>query len=529
MNCRLSGDGNYLYIEPDNLQEKEQAAYYFRKKERDHFIKKKKLGFKAGTGWKYFISEDYKVSVGMWRELTDMCREFGFKLTFDVKTIFNQRAKRADAEELCEYLLANTNYEVREEQLDCVAKASYFRYCILEQSVAAGKTLLAYMICCNLKRLQGNIKILILTIKPSLTVMFYKEFGDFNKSNYLNYTIMHGEYKDKDLEKADVVITNWQFLGNRLEKKELFAQFDAIICDEGHKITGSTIQEIIGSCVRAKYRIALTGSIRSERDNADYYLLLQFFGPIVGSLSKRQLITLGRAADGDIKIFKLDYLPMEYREKLYLMRFNGDGNEEFDGEKILRVEEEIIRSSKARVRWIAALVAKFENKNILIFFNDKKGGYGKRIVDEIKRTCNKTTFYIDGDVPQANREYFKQQMENGTNNILVASYSCWSTGESVKNLNVVLCAEAIKDEILLSQSMGRPMRLHSDKERFLWIDLVDDFSHMVTMGEKTFLHKNYMLKWADIRRKYYNKEQFEQETHKVTINKFSDKNYLDPS
>lgn len=521
MNVRLTGDGNYLLIEPEDIQEKEQVTFYFRKQDRDHFIKKKKLGWKAGNGWKYFITNDFRISIGLWKELVDMCREFRFPLRFDHNTIFNHRAKKQDAEELCEYLLAKTDYEIREEQLDCVAKASYYRYCLLDMSVSAGKTLLAYMLCCNLKRLHGNYRILILTIKPSLSIMFWKEFTEFNTSNYLRSAIMHGEYKEKSLDKADVVISNWQFLGNRLEQKEFFAQFDAVIVDEAHKVTGPTIQQIIGSCVRARYRVGLTGSIRTEKNNTDYYNLLQFFGPIVASMSKRQAINAGRAADGKVKVFKLDYLPMNMRQTLYNMRFNGDGKEEFDGERILRLEEEMVRSSKVRIRWIASLIAKFEGKNILVFFNDVKGGYGRRILDEVKRVSGKTTFYIDKDVPQANREYFKQQMEKGTDIVLGASYGCWSTGESVKNLHVVLCAEAIKDEILLSQSMGRPMRLHDSKDDgFLWIDLVDDFSMQIETPSKTFLHKNYMLKWADVRRKYYTKEEFPQESHKISIGNF---------
>jgi superfamily II DNA or RNA helicase len=195
---------------------------------------------------------------------------------------------------------------------------------------------------------------------------------------------------------------------------------------------------------------------------------------------------------------------------------------QMEGDKLLNLEKQIVRASKKRFDWIIKLIKNFSDKNILVYFEDVKGGYGKRLYERIKEESeNIGVYYIDESVPASAREYFKKKLEETSGNVLFATWQTWSTGESVKNLHVVICVEPVKDEVILSQGMGRPMRLHSSKDKFLWIDIVDDLSVQVLKkdesGFETF--QNYFNKWLSFRLKYYEKEFFQVKITKIDLTK----------
>jgi predicted RNase H-like nuclease (RuvC/YqgF family) len=79
---------------------------------------------------------------------------------------------------------------------------------------------------------------------------------------------------------------------------------------------------------------------------------------------------------------------------------------------LLNLEKQIVRASKKRFDWIIKLIKNFSDKNILVYFEDVKGGYGKRLYERIKEESeNIGVYYIDESVPASAREYFKKKLE----------------------------------------------------------------------------------------------------------------------
>ena len=512
MKARWSENFTHIILDFDSQVELEQIGFSFTKKERNFFFKDKKAKGSAKIV-KFF--DGRRIPSGLWQELLDICKRFGFPLNF---TNFNDIKIKIDKEITENFFLKveeKIKKPIRDEQKQMTLMSLQWRFSSGDLSVSVGKTLLLYLQAYLVKKLGiTDKKILIIFPKPGLVIQTYNTFVESNVDPDFTFVMLHGESNKEKTDSYDCVLSNFQFLANK--PPEFFHQFGAILVDESHRNTSSSIRNAIDYSINHTWRSGITGSIRSDKNNAEYYNFLVYSGPTIKVFKKRESIDKGYSTDGKVIVFKLNYLKEEIRKQLYMLKYS------LDGDKVLMQEENIVRSSKLRLEWICKLAKKFENKNILVFFKDVKGGYGKKIVNKLKETTeNRTIFYVDENVPEDHRTHFKEEMELGSNHILVASYATWSTGESVDNLHVVICAESIKDEILLSQAMGRPMRKHSTKdgEFFYWIDIVDDFSIDVENqkigGKET--HRNYMLKWFGSRKTYYESEEFSIESHNINL------------
>jgi superfamily II DNA or RNA helicase len=69
----------------------------------------------------------------------------------------------------------------------------------------------------------------------------------------------------------------------------------------------------------------------------------------------------------------------------------------------------------------------------------------------------------------------KEIREEGSTKVLVASYGTLSTGVSIRAIFNVIFADSFKSEQIIIQSIGRGLRLHSDKDKVNIFDLVDIF------------------------------------------------------
>lgn len=468
------------------------------------------MGKRAGNGMVRFISNDYKIPSGLWKELLDLCKRFKFPLKFKNFESLYLNVDKDFVTEYCSRPFGRDKKTPDTDQINSVYKSLKFRFSSLDLSVSAGKTLIMYLQAVLLKKLGYSRRTLLITIKPSLVLQIYKEFVDFRGNEEFEVGFVSGEEETDGYGDANVIISNFQTLASIAKKDpKFFHQFDAILIDEGHRITSASVRQAIINSKYHRWRCGSTGSVRKdgqEMNTAEYYNFLCFTGPTIHVLSKRDLINKGRATDGKVIVFKLNYAKEEIRRQLYMLK------SQVQGTKVLENEKQMYRNSKKRTEWILKLIQKHSNLNVLVYFEDVKNGYGRKLSEETKRIVgdNVGVFYIDESVPNSTRDRFKDELELTTGNILFATWQTWSTGESVNNLHVVICAEPVKDEVLLSQAMGRLMRKHASKERFLWIDIVDDFSiYIINPNDTKELQNNILKKWQQNRVRYYESESFE--------------------
>ena len=98
-------------------------------------------------------------------------------------------------------------------------------------------------------------------------------------------------------------------------------------------------------------------------------------------------------------------------------------------------------------------------------------------------------------------------MEAGDEVVIVASYGTFSTGISIKKIHNIFFTESFKSEVIIRQSIGRCLRQHASKDKFLIIDFVDDI--------RTDEWDNYLYKHGKVRQGIYKQEKFDYTVKKV--------------
>lgn len=494
----VNDDLKWITIKYETELEMDQLQVSFKRKIRQWKFRTKNKRWKGDV---MFIKNRNQLPIGLWRELQLVCQRFKFELkVIGIDKIIDRSITLENVTKFCESLLKNhPTYKSYDYQNDAVYKALKYKFCMLDLSTSAGKTLIGFLAMMYLFYTKRIKKILIVCPDTDLVIQMYNDFLDYANGRFnMSMCMIHGQSRITDVSEHKIVIGNFQSLSNR--DPLFFEDFDCCFVDETHRATSESIKYIFNSCNQLKYRIGMSGSIVVDK-SADYYDLLAYVGPIVKQIKKKELMEKGYATNIEIKVFRLNYLSERYRKELCSLKYKKD----YDGEKAFRVEQRLVRASVVRLIWLCEMISKL-NGNAIIFFVDKKTGYGKRIVEQLRRiTTDKEIYYIDGDVKKDMRQVFKKKMEEGSNKFLVASYDTYSTGKSIKNIRYLVGAEDRKSEVIISQVMGRGMRLHNDKDKFVWLDIADDFS----IDEENYENRNILLKHMDNRLRYYDKEGFD--------------------
>ena len=233
-------------------------------------------------------------------------------------------------------------------------------------------------------------------------------------------------------------------------------------------------------------------------DSCEILTIQSVLGPKITEVSADELKKKGIITPMDIRVVIMNHNHLEFNERLKLVRKGGDGKAAFDFEK------RCIHQSDKRLDFIKKIVQKCTNNTLLLFHTIENG---QRIFDKLKREIDdKEFFYIDGEVSGRKREEIKKQMEvtDGKVRVLVASFGTLSTGVSINAIFNVIFADSFKSEQIIIQSIGRGLRLHSDKDKVNIFDLVDIFDAN-DMNNALFRHYKERETFY-IKRKYPYKE-----------------------
>ena len=276
-----------------------------------------------------------------------------------------------------------------------------------------------------------------------------------------------------------------------------------IVVSNCHQVKTSSIKNILSKCKDSEYRFGLSGTVQ-EDNSADFVTIVALLGPMVKSIPPKFLFKEGYATPVKFKMMVLQYSNDELKRKLYDIR----RSKEMEGSQVLALEKNIVVKHRERFNFINNLI-KNTTKNTLVLFSNVKDQYGKRMYDWLRENTDKVCFYVDGSVSREHRDYYKKQMEEGENRILLASFTTFATGISIKNVHNIIFTESYKSEIIVKQSIGRGMRQLGGKDSFCIIDIVDDLSY-----EK---HSNYLYKHAKERLNMYKEYSTDIKIHKIPM------------
>jgi superfamily II DNA or RNA helicase len=126
-----------------------------------------------------------------------------------------------------------------------------------------------------------------------------------------------------------------------------------------------------------------------------------------------------------------------------------------------------------------------------------------------KEALDRKVFFIHGAVDGEERNEVRAIVEKETNAIIIASEGTFSTGINIKNLHNGIKSASSKGRIRNLQSIGRGLRLGSDKSEFNWFDIADDLKYKGNINTTL----SHLLERVAI----YNKEKFEYKTYKVGL------------
>jgi superfamily II DNA or RNA helicase len=312
--------------------------------------------------------------------------------------------------------------------------------------------------------------------KSLIAAGIYASFSQKRKGLFLvnNKTLFEQAYSDlckllgkENVGRINADITEWkrinlcmvQTLGNRMKKdpryKNYLAQVDIIIVDEADEVIGrKDCQAILNSSYNATIRIALTGTALKHKDPLKNQEQLSFFGPVLHTISNKQLVGLGVSTPPDIRIVL------------------GNSTVRYDGDYKAEYHDGII-DNPIRHRRIWKKVMKHALKDrlpILILFKEHQHTRNlmECIPSEIYQKYNVRVVHHKTKA----RETIFRKFNEGKVDILLASMII-KRGKNLPLIKVLINAAGGDSEVALLQIFGRALRSHKTKKKVIIYDFWD--------------------------------------------------------
>lgn len=425
-----------------------------------------------------------------------------------------------------------------EHQIKLVERALNGRRISLMACTSAGKSLSMYLMSRYLMEVEKK-KVLVITPSSSLVVQLYsdytKDYGWKEADDYM--TLIYGESKDKLTAKQkkqldalnlgeevmlkDIVVSTWQSLQPKLKdhcppcdkkrrhlrpeqcddcdtlrkkSKDFFGAFSAVIVDEAHSTRGVVLRSILDACYNATdFKIGLSGTLPDEGLDAAW---------IEGALGRKEeivrlkeLVALGILTPAEVHAIKVPY-DEEVRPFINRQPFQTEYSLLTNNGSRKKVMDLLIKSNKITTK--ENTIVLFKNKGTLTEMYD----YLKEKYPEFKYRI------IKGEISTKEREAIRNELEQDTGYMVIATYGTMKQGVNIKLLHNLVFAEFSKSMYEIVQSIGRIVRPHKDKTLARVFDIYDD-AHYYTKprgGGYPKLKENYSLKHHAVRRQYFDKD-----------------------
>jgi superfamily II DNA or RNA helicase len=274
-----------------------------------------------------------------------------------------------------------------------------------------------------------------------------KSLVEQTEEDYVNCGLDVGVYYGdrKDFGKTHTICT-WQSL-NILEKRfndgesilslnEFLDGVNAVIVDECHGIKAEKLSGILTKNLNnCPIRWGLTGTIPKE--DYEFHHLLSSIGPVVGSVTAKELQDKGVLAQCQVKILQL----------LDTVEF-----------KNYQAELKYLTTDEKRLEYIANTVEEIrQTGNTLILVNRIASG------EKLTELISESTF-VDGSVKSKARKAEYKDINEGHGKVLIATYGVAAVGINIPRIFNLILIEPGKSFIRVIQSIGRGIRKANDKD-----------------------------------------------------------------
>ena len=263
----------------------------------------------------------------------------------------------------------------------------------------------------------------------------------------------------------------------KLDLSQFKNEWDCIVVDEGHRICGTPAQlgmfyKVINA-LSCRYKYALTATPFRNIKGTEK-ALFSLIGPIICEVPKE--VVSERTIKAEIQPIYTDFkIPRDAKKT--------DGTIDYSKLTTFLSEDE------DRNEIILDILKECKNNYTLVLgdrltqlsYLQEKIGYGVKIDGTMTSKKKK-----------AQREQYIQDMRDGKENLLFATYGLAKEGLDIPRLDRLILASPHRDKATIIQSVGRVERKFEGKKTPLVYDIVDDtqFHNNMFKSRKTIYRKN---------------------------------------
>ena len=281
----------------------------------------------------------------------------------------------------------------------------------------------------------------------TLVIVPNKSLVTQTEEDYINCGLDVGVYfgDRKELGKTHTICT-WQSL-NILDKKhkdgeailslaEFLDGVSTVIVDEVHQAKAEVLKNLLTRNLKnAPIRWGLTGTIPKER--FEFESIHASLGPVIGEISAKELQDKGVLSQCHVNVVQLidTVVHRDYQSELkYLV------------------------TDKNRVLYLSKLLNKIkQDGNTLILVDRISAG-------EMLQELIPNSVFVKGDVKLKDRKEAYDEINEGTNHVVIATYGVASVGINIPRIFNLVLIEPGKSFVRVIQSIGRGVRKAKDKD-----------------------------------------------------------------
>jgi superfamily II DNA or RNA helicase len=348
----------------------------------------------------------------------------------------------------------NLKFALRDYQEEAVKTALSKRGGIIILPTSAGKTLVMASLYSAIQQNQQR-KTLILV--PDIQLV-QQTYGDFIEYGISEDSITKWTGSNELNPAANIIVANAQILLSKKQDLSVLKEIEVLIVDEVHKLkSGNEINKII-SKIPAIYTYGLTGTLPDNP--VDQWSIIGLIGPVIYSKKSIDLREQKYITDVLIKVLKINYTNLPTFTKPSMTNPTAGYEEEI----------QFLQTNKFRNEVITRLVNGVSN-NILIMVD--RIAHGEELHNVLSSGTDKMIYFVHGGVEVDEREKIRELMETSDNVVCIAISKIFSTGINIKNLHYIVFAAIGKARIKIIQSIGRSLRLHTNKKQAVIFDIGD--------------------------------------------------------
>ena len=281
----------------------------------------------------------------------------------------------------------------------------------------------------------------------SLIIVPNKSLVTQTEEDYINCGLDVGVYfgDRKQLGKTHTICT-WQSL-NILDKKhkdgsavlslaEFLDGVSTIIVDEVHQAKAEVLKNLLTRNLKnAPIRWGLTGTVPKEK--FEFESIHASLGPVIGNITAKELQDKGVLSQCHVNICQLidTVAHRDYQSELkYLV------------------------TDDARLDYIGTLLNKVKQTGNTLILVDRISA-GEKLQELIPGSV-----FVKGDVKLKDRKEAYDEINEGTNHVVIATYGVASVGINIPRIFNLVLIEPGKSFVRVIQSIGRGVRKAKDKD-----------------------------------------------------------------